>query len=226
VLLLWAAPLVGTVKRGIPLGFAFHGMTIRCVLGEVCEYEVLEEIFVDEVYDVELPARDAKIVDLGSHVGLAALYFLARCPDARLLAVEPNPALLGRLRRNVGRSSRVTVAPVAVADRDGEARLSVPSGSWSGRLGEGPGHPVRTVTLDRLLAQHRFDSVDVLKFDIEGAEFGALSVADLSPVDALIGELHPEHPGQIPQLTSTLERDFDVDIRSLAPRWLLRARRR
>jgi hypothetical protein len=119
----------------------------------------------------------------------------------------------------------VTIAPVAVADRHGEARLSVPSASWSGRLGQGPGHTVPTVTLDSLLREHGLSSVDILKFDIEGAEFGVLAVADLSRVQVLVGELHPESPGQIEQLTSRLEDDFNVRTQPLASRWLLWARR-
>jgi FkbM family methyltransferase len=228
VVLLWAAPFVRPANRGIPVAFAFRGRAVRCVLGEMCEYEVLQEIFVDEVYKLELPARAATIVDLGSNVGLSALYFMARCPDARVLVVEPNPALLGRLRRNVGHLRRVTIAPVAVADRNGETRLSVPSGSWSGRLGDGRGYRVSTVTLDALLAEHHFLKVDVLKFDIEGAEFGALKVADLSAVDALIGELHPKCEEQLRELTTLLEHDFTVHTQPNphAPLWLLRARRR
>jgi FkbM family methyltransferase len=226
VALLWGAPLVGPGNRGLPLRFTFNGRTIGCVLGEASEYEILEEIFVDLAYGRELPARAETIVDLGSNIGLSALYFLARYPHARVLAVEPNPTLIGRLRRNLGTTEQVTIAPVAVADRHGEARLIVPSASWSGRLGPGPGHTVPTVTLDSLLREHGFAAVDVLKFDIEGAEFDVLAVSDLSRVHLLVGELHPEGPGQIQQLTGRLEDDFTVHTQPLASRWLLRARRR
>jgi FkbM family methyltransferase len=228
LVLLWAAPFVGPANRGVPVTFTFRGRSVHCVLGEVCEYEILEEVFVDEVYAVELPARAATVVDLGSNVGLSALYFLTLHPDARVLAVEPNPALLGRLRRNVGQTGRVTIAPVAVADRDGTARLHVPSASWSGRLCDGRGYPVSTLTLDSLLAEHRFLPVDVLKFDIEGAEFGALRAADLSSLNALVGELHPEGPNEVRELATWLGQDFSVDTKQHpdAPRWLLRAHRR
>jgi FkbM family methyltransferase len=228
IVLLWAAPFVRPGNRGIPVVFTFRGSRMRAVLGEICEYEVLEEMFVDEVYSVDLPADASTIVDLGSNVGLAALYFRARWPGARVLAVEPNPAVLGRLRRNVAHLEGVTIAPVAVADRDGEGRLDVPSGSWSGRLGNGRGHPVATVTLDTLLADHRVASVDVLKFDIEGAEFSVLAVADLSPLNALVGELHPEHQGELQDLTTVLERDFVVhtEPHPRAARCLMRASRR
>jgi FkbM family methyltransferase len=226
VLLLWAAPFVGPANRGISVAFIFGGRTIRCVLGDLREYEVLKEVFVDEVYAHDLPPRAATIVDLGSNVGLSALYFMARYPGGRVLSVEPNPAVLGRLRRNVSQFGRVTIVPVAVADRDGRAQLSVPSGSTSGRLGDGRGYTVPTVTLDTLLAEHRFPFVDVLKFDIEGAEFKALGVADLSRIGALVGELHPERPGQIRELTTLLEHDYTVHTQPHPPRWLLRARRR
>ena len=161
-------------------------------------------------------------------MGLSALFFVSRYPGARLLVVEPNPAVRVRLRRNVGRLGRVTIVPVAVADRDGEARLSVPGRSTGGRLDDGQGYSVPTLTLDTLLQRHGFLPVDVLKFDIEGAEFEALPVADLSRVDALVGELHPDRTGQIGELTTFLEHDFTVHTEPNpdAPQWLLRARRR
>jgi hypothetical protein len=86
---------------------------------------------------------------------------------------------------------------------------------------------VPTVTLDTLLAEHRVETVDLLKFDIEGAEFGALRTADLSRVNALVGEVHPERPGEIEELAASLERDFSVktEPHPYAPRWLLWARR-
>ena len=92
---------------------------------------------------------------------------------------SPNPALFARRRRNVGGFGAVTIAPVEVTDREGAARLHVPAGSWSGRLSDGGGYPISSITLDSLLAKHHFLAVDVLKFAIEGAEFGALRVADL-----------------------------------------------
>jgi FkbM family methyltransferase len=224
--LLWGRPFVGPGNRGIPVRFAFRGRSIGCVLGELCEYEVLEEVFVDEAYGSDLPAQALAIVDLGSHVGLSALYFAALYPGARVLAVEPNPTLLGRLRRNLARVERATVAPVAAADRDGQGRLRVVSGSWSGRLEDTAGFRVPTVTLGTLLRRHHFDSVDVLKFDIEGAEFRALQGADLSAVKALVGELHPSDADQLHTFVGELEPEFEVQTRPLASRWLLQARRR
>jgi hypothetical protein len=70
--LLWTVPFIGSVRRGVPIGFKFRGRTVRCVLGEVCEYEVLEEVFVDQVYALTLPANPRTVVDLGSNVGLSA----------------------------------------------------------------------------------------------------------------------------------------------------------
>jgi FkbM family methyltransferase len=226
LVLLWGRLFVGPGNRGIPVRFAFRGRPIRCVLGEICEYEVLEEVFVDEAYGSGLPAHAQAIIDLGSHVGLSALYLAARYPNARLLAVEPNPTLSGRLRRNLARVERVTVAPVAVADKDGKARLRVGSGSWSGRLEDTAGYLVPTVTLNTLLQRHRFDAVDVLKFDIEGAEFRALPGADLSAVKALVGEVHPSDADQLHAFVGELEPAFEVKTRPLASRWLLQARRR
>jgi hypothetical protein len=67
----------------------------------------------------------------------------------------------------------------------GAARLHVPAGNLSDRLRDGRGYPISTLTLGSLSAKHHVLAGDVLKFDIEGAEFGAFRVADFSRVKVL-----------------------------------------
>jgi hypothetical protein len=62
------------------VSFGYRGNRLTCVLGEACEYEVLEEVFVDEVYGADLPDDPETIVDRGGHVGLSTLYFAVRLP--------------------------------------------------------------------------------------------------------------------------------------------------
>jgi FkbM family methyltransferase len=38
-----------------------------------------------------LPPEASTIVDLGANIGLAALYFGTRYPQAKILSVEPDP---------------------------------------------------------------------------------------------------------------------------------------
>src|SRR5262249_26215245 len=75
-------------------------------------------------------------VDLGANVGLYSLNGASRSgARARILAIEPQPGIVERLRFNVmiNASANVTVLPVAVADRDGSMTLVVDERDSGGR---------------------------------------------------------------------------------------------
>src|SRR5438034_61021 len=65
------------------------------------DVETFEEVFVDRHY--EIPFADFSprtILDLGANIGFASVFFAARWPRARILAVEPAADNLGLLRKN------------------------------------------------------------------------------------------------------------------------------
>ncbi len=112
-------------------------------------------------------------VDAGANAGLYALAVRSLGP-ARILAVEPEPEMLRRLRVNLALSGAedVIVAPVALAAEEGTVRLAV-SERNRGATGiaagaEGPEAPARPLLA--LLREQGFERVDALKIDIEGAE--------------------------------------------------------
>ena len=61
------------------------------------------------------------VFDVGSHVGDRIAAF--RRLGARVVACEPNPALVPTLRRLYGRDDKVTLEPVAVGAKAGEIEL-------------------------------------------------------------------------------------------------------
>ncbi|GMG84910.1 FkbM family methyltransferase [Paralimibaculum aggregatum] len=120
-----------------------------------------------------MAATDAPFhfVDAGANAGLYSLAVRSFGP-ARILAVEPAPAALSRLRTNLALSgaAEVTVAPVALSDRAGTAHIAA-AGSNLGEAALGDaGTEVETLPLLDLLEAQGFGRVDALKIDIEGHE--------------------------------------------------------
>src|SRR5262249_59792142 len=67
-------------------------------------------------------------IDIGANVGLYSLYVASRSgARARILAIEPQPGIVERLRFNVtiNPSANITVLPIAVADRHGNLTLVI-----------------------------------------------------------------------------------------------------
>jgi FkbM family methyltransferase len=125
-------------------------------------------------------------VDIGANVGLYSLYVASRSgARARILAIEPQPGIVERLRFNVmiNASANIAVLPIAVADRDGKMTLVINERDSGGtRLAKEAtiedSAAVTRVTcrpLAAILDEAGIFSIDALKIDIEGAEDLALT---------------------------------------------------
>jgi FkbM family methyltransferase len=138
------------------------------------------------------------VFDVGAHVGDRVGAF--RRLGARVVAVEPQPALARTLRLLYGRDFAVTIEPVAVARSCGvvdlklnvdnptvstasEAFVRAADGArgWEGQTWTGHIR-VPATTLDELIARHGMPSF--MKLDVEGFEAEALAGLS-SPVAAL-----------------------------------------
>jgi FkbM family methyltransferase len=179
----------------------------------VPDYEALivfREVFVAGEYAMAGVSPPATILDLGASVGVSALFFRRQYPDARIVAVEASPALSALLRRNVA-ALGVEVRPVAVAARSGTVPFYESSESWTGSTARAVGRPVQVPaeSLDDLLAV----GADMVKLDIEGAEFDVLPASRrLREARVVVGEIHaPPGSAEAAQLLATLE-GFDVTI--------------
>jgi FkbM family methyltransferase len=84
----------------------------------------LHEVWIQEIYRMPLPQKPAVIVDLGTNIGLTALWLATRYGCSHLIAVEPVHANAALTRRNLERNgiwAEVIVA--AVGAEDGTATL-------------------------------------------------------------------------------------------------------
>jgi FkbM family methyltransferase len=138
--------------------------------------------------------RGQLICDLGAHIGYHSMAFAELTGEqGRVLAFEPNPFNLERLRihlrRNGDLAERIEVMPVALSDRSGvttfhySARVDDATSS-GGYLDEGESPltagiyrragfqqcEVATTTLDEVLPGDGARSVALIKIDVEGAE--------------------------------------------------------
>lgn len=126
---------------------------------------------------------DACVVDVGVNVGAVTL-LMARLVGSggRVLAVEPGPPLVERLRANLALNpavaDRVTIHQVGLSDAPGTL-IWQPNQSDIGNASlhpdSGPGGiTVPVTTLDALAASWALDRLDFIKIDVEGMELEVL----------------------------------------------------
>jgi FkbM family methyltransferase len=165
------------------------------------DFMVFSEIFESGEYAPirkwNLPV-DATVIDLGGNVGLSALYFDSVMPKARIVVVEPDHANCAVAARNNARAigaGRLKLIQAFAAGSDGEAGINRNFRSWAFRMDDTPGaaaERIRCASIPTLLTESGFETVDLLKCDIEGAEADLFRRCDgwIGRVNHLVVETH------------------------------------
>lgn len=140
--------------------------------GEIAPYAQMVRDLEDGVIPVGSQVRDWTVVDCGANVGLFSLFLK---DAARVVAIEPNPSVNRRLKRNLEMNGvTATVIEAAVSSQDGVVKMDFASGpSVLTEIGES-GTDVRSMSLDTIFAEAEVDTVDLLKLDVERHEIDAI----------------------------------------------------
>jgi FkbM family methyltransferase len=162
----------------------------------------LDEIFRQRVYEppgavsswLERLGRPLRALDLGANVGLWGIWLHGRFRVGRLTALEPEPANAAKHRRvielnRLGDSWELIEAAAACAD---EPLPFTPGRATMGHIAAhgAPG----TIAVAGRDSFPLLDGVDLLKMDIEGAEWPILLDPRMVDVEApvVLLEYHPE----------------------------------
>ncbi len=183
----------------IESGFAYRSETIQAyrvpgfgtvfLRDSASDHAIFWQCLVDQQYDTaifphhqrlmqqyrELIERKVTplILDLGANIGLAALWFASRFPQAKILAVEPDVGNLALLRQNIAGRSQIQALHGAVWNTSGKLRIVNPKAGFAAfrvapaREDE---EAIRAYTVEELLAIAGVDFPFIVKIDIEGAQ--------------------------------------------------------
>jgi FkbM family methyltransferase len=144
------------------------------------------EMFLDKPYTnqsgYEIAPNDV-VLDAGANIGAYAIYAASCFPTVSVFALEPVKELHTRLAHNVRLNglTNVRTFPLALGPTNGSQTISV-SGSGSSVMWEmasGKSEVVQSRTFADFMGMAGLNRIDVLKMDIEGAEFDVF--ATLSP---------------------------------------------
>ncbi len=134
---------------------------------------IFGQVMIDWQYNLSQVEDVRLIVDCGANIGMSALYFARRYPQAKIIAIEPHPENHAMLLRNTRRVPAIHAVRAAVWPR--QTVLSVAAGAGTSyaaatvteaRAAESNGVPA--LQLRDIIAEH--GKIDILKIDIEGSE--------------------------------------------------------
>ena len=132
------------------------------------------EIFWGNEYRFPWPIDHCQsYIDLGANTGMAALYFLAQAPLEHIVLVEANPALLPILKKNIQKET--VIENLCVSGKSGQT-IDFYIADEHRHSSQDPSEnsekiAIPTLSLSDLLDKHQLPMVDILKMDIEGAEY-------------------------------------------------------
>jgi FkbM family methyltransferase len=161
-------------------------------------------IFKQGLYAIDGIGDAPTILDVGANIGMASLYLMQRFPKAKITAFEPDPRLAAIFRKNMEAFGYCVHLDEAAAGTSAAIMGFQPDSGDGGRLSDTGTDHVKVIRLKEYLYQ----PVDLLKVDIEGAEFDVLMDCrdDLSIVRNLFVEYHSmvSQPQQLPELLTML----------------------
>jgi FkbM family methyltransferase len=199
---------VAQQPRYTPGSFSFPFGTVQYVDGASLRGQYFE-LFMQREYDFVCAHTTPRIFDCGANVGLSVIAFKQRYPHSHITAFEADPTIAATLRtnlENLNLMAGVTVVQAAVWNQQGVVSFAA-DGADAGRISDQP--DARAVPAVRL-ADYITDTVDMLKLDIEGAEYTVLQdlcdTGAIAHVQRIICEFHGWAPvaGQTGRLLEAL----------------------
>jgi len=194
-------------RRALSGERALWRLSLRGTQLEVCDFpsSIVAEAVFRELDRDELKLRrlslppGARIIDIGSQVGIVSIYLAKRFPGCRILAFEPYRPSYELLVENLRRNGVAEVEPRCLAVT-GDGRPFAMVGNTGVNPGGTTGCSVAlergqanfeapSTTLDAILEE--LGGCELLKIDCEGAEHEILaSSRRLAEAGRLVGEFH------------------------------------
>ena len=145
---------------------------------ETSDTDVFKQLFYEEEYNFPLDFTPQTIIDAGANIGLAAVYFSNQYPDANIVSIEPEPSNFDVLVKNTHKYKNVFSINAAL-HKNSEAKIIMEDkglGHWGFMTKEVKEDVpvdaivIPTISISDIMRENNFESIDLLKIDIEGAE--------------------------------------------------------
>lgn len=189
------------------------------------DFKVVNETWIENVYRIHQGQffGGGVFVDVGANIGAVSLFvdsFNKDRPDdskIKVYAVEPEPNNLYLLSQNIENNptENITIVNNAIWYEEKMVSISNRGGNSSIVDIEEDNSEVLAITLETLFSTYDIKEVDVMKIDIEGAEFDLIintPAETLAKINRLVLEFDKSFDGRFGQMIEKLSKQFGIDI--------------
>jgi FkbM family methyltransferase len=179
------------------------------------------EIFIRKEYVFKTTKQNPTILDCGSNIGMAILFFKRNYPQAEIIGFEPDHASFQLLKKNIeiNRFTNIVVHNVALSNKEGTIPF-YSDGNTKGKLAMSitkqiEDHNIKNVKETKVKAVKlstfipKEKEIDFMKLDIEGAELLVLEDLDKSKrikqIKEMLVEYHFSTKNPTNKITKILE---------------------
>ena len=188
------------------------------------DYKVINETWVENVYRIHQYhfSGDKVFVDIGANIGSVSIFvdsFNKILEDKiKVYAVEPEPNNIDLLNYNIlnNPTENITIVNNAVWHEEGTVTVSNKGGNSSivYKTDSDFSH-IEAITIEHLLNKYNIKEVDVMKIDIEGAEFDLIintPAEILAKIKYLTLEFDKSFDGKFGIMVEKLSKQFGLEI--------------
>jgi FkbM family methyltransferase len=162
---------------------------------------IFEQIFCEQQYNYPHPNPNevSWIIDAGANIGLAAIYFTTKFPNAKIISIEPNLSNFELLQKNTKNYKNIICLNAALWHQEEILSISNLDELSAGFVIEPNLNPleenlsIKSKSINDLMIEYKIDKISILKIDIEGSEreiFQYNTTPWINNSDCIITEIH------------------------------------
>ena len=167
-------------------------------------YQYFEYKPLVEVFQMNFPNdKTLNIIDAGSNIGLTSVYLSKDFPDSNFIVIEPDSSNFESVGYNLETNGVKNVVKIKGGLWSKNTNLKIVNdfrdkNDWSIRVEEtNEEADLKAFSISYLIQEHNFETIDILKIDIEGSEKEVFissnsDVSFLSKTKCIAVEIHDE----------------------------------